>query len=108
MSITNQVNIIPEEETTSRNIDAVNSQQDINDIRNTQQVNDEIIICTATKAELFYTDKLGFTKMLNSCGECDECGHIFHESYLYSYDGLEKASWPVFYEGRYCKDCWLK
>lgn len=69
---------------------------------------EKIITCTATKANLFYFDKDGCQKMLESCGECESCGLMFSASYLYFRYGFEKDEWPIIYVGKFCKDCWTK
>lgn len=70
--------------------------------------NNKMTTCTATKVNLFYIDKDGCQKMLESCGECESCGLMFSASYLHFHSDVEPEKWPVIYVGRYCKDCWLK
>jgi hypothetical protein len=107
MSTVNQVNVDSAEDNTASNILAENNQLNSEDIKSiSQDGKNEIVICTATKTELFYIDKFGFTNVLSSCGKCDDCGLMFHESYLYFNDGVEKVPWPVFYVGVSCKDCY--
>ncbi|MHA2064885.1 MAG: hypothetical protein ACXABY_10970 [Candidatus Thorarchaeota archaeon] len=106
---TDQVIIPSEENSNATNILTTGNQWNIEGIKDSRQANDgEIVTCTATKAELFYVDEQGYRKMLESCGECTECGLMFHDSYLHTPDGVDKASWPVFYVGKYCQDCWSK
>lgn len=68
----------------------------------------KMMTCTATKAHLFYFDKSGCQKMIESCGDCEDCGLLFSASYLHFPEDVEADKWPVFYVGRYCKDCYSK
>jgi hypothetical protein len=111
MSITtiNELIVPTEDNSNNPNILNADNQKNIKGIKDSRQTDDcELITCTATKAELFYIGKQGYHKMLDGCGECVDCGLMFHESYLHASDGADKASWPVFYVGRYCQDCWSK
>ncbi len=68
-----------------------------------------VVLCTATKKELYYIKKKSGTKvMLNSHGECCECKNIFHEEYIFTFDGTDKTNYPIELCGFYCLDCWKK
>ncbi len=77
----------------------------VDGLRAARSVKDgEEVLCTATKTPLYYTREGGGEVMLASHGDCYNCGHIFHTSYLASSnDG--KDSYPIRYVGRWCIDC---
>jgi hypothetical protein len=68
----------------------------------------EVVLCTATKAPLYYFRKDGTKVMLATFCECVECTLPFHESYLHIPEGTDKSHWPIEYGGFHCKDCWSK
>ena len=98
--------IVTIEDTNNTPVETVDEQTNTQDIINSDDNREEVILCTATRAELFYLNERGYKVLLDSCGECESCELMFHVSYLHFPDAVEKDSWPIFWKGRYCKDCW--
>lgn len=65
----------------------------------------EVVLCKATKKELFYKKASGTMVMLSAFGKCYTCGDFFHDTHLWQPEGVDKVSWPVEYDGRDCKVC---
>jgi len=65
----------------------------------------ETYICPATELEIGFCvgDE---TFPFVSSGTCCECGMDFHIIGLKMRDGMDASSWPVHYEGCYCKGCY--
>jgi hypothetical protein len=86
-----------------------NNQWDVDGLIKSRNSDDgEIINCTATKQPLFYIKKGGAKVMLSAFAKCSDCGNFFHVNYLHTAEGVDKASWPIEFEGTYCKTCWSK
>jgi hypothetical protein len=61
----------------------------------------EVIECSKTGEPLFFFREDGTKIMLQTHGDCYNCGNTFHEGALAISDGVSRSSYPVCYDGRW-------
>jgi hypothetical protein len=66
----------------------------------------EVGICPTSDTEIYFATESGKIFIFESVGTCFECGDIFHISGLKMSDSVSISTWPIHYEGFYCKECY--
>ncbi len=66
------------------------------------------VVCPVTNRELYFSAGSERVYMIDSLGECADCGKHFHVSALHNGAKISLSEWPVFYTGYYCNECYDK
>lgn len=66
----------------------------------------KVFRCPFTLKSLFFEKEDGGIIYLDSFGECYNCGLTVHRDKLKMHEGVSKESYPIVYQGCWCKECW--